>query len=443
MRQNNYVVIGDSLLDRDLWGVSDRTVPDGGGPVVDVRRTTNRPGGAALAATLLARDGCSVHLVTAIGADSEAGELATMLAAAGVQLVALPSTDATRQKVRLRTPHGTVARIDRGVSCSPSELSADLAPILEGAAAVLASDYGGGVLLNAGIRRSLAACGRRPVPLVWDPHPRGDAPVVGTTVATPNVSEAVAVTGGVQHEWQARALLKRWPVDAVTLTLGESGSFVAMANGPHWRVPAPHVAAVDVCGAGDRFAATVTRVLGQSGSLIHAVKAATAEAAEFVASGGATAVSGQASTAIDTRKDTQVTVAAGGCFDVLHIGHVQLLERARSLGDRLVVLLNSDDSVRRLKGVGRPVVPQADRARMLHALSCVDEVVIFDEDTPVSALRQLRPQFFVKGGDYEPSDLPEEAAMREWGGSVEIVPLVPGWSTTALLTESGAAVLRP
>jgi rfaE bifunctional protein nucleotidyltransferase chain/domain len=139
-------------------------------------------------------------------------------------------------------------------------------------------------------------------------------------------------------------------------------------------------------------------------------------------------------------------VATGGCFDVLHAGHIDLLHRARALGDRLVVLLNSDSSVRSLKGAGRPVVGERDRARVLSALDCVDEVVVFSESTPLRALERLRPDTWVKGGDYEVEDLPETPLVRSLGGEVVTVPLVPGHSTTELITRirgggrDGAAV---
>jgi rfaE bifunctional protein nucleotidyltransferase chain/domain len=126
-------------------------------------------------------------------------------------------------------------------------------------------------------------------------------------------------------------------------------------------------------------------------------------------------------------------VATGGCFDLLHPGHVSTLERARRLGDRLVVLLNSDASVRRLKGPGRPVQDEQDRAAVLRSLACVDDVVVFDEDTPAEALRRLRPDVFVKGGDYSSAELPEAAVLAEWGGTVLTVPFVDGRSTTGLL----------
>ncbi len=128
-------------------------------------------------------------------------------------------------------------------------------------------------------------------------------------------------------------------------------------------------------------------------------------------------------------------VAAGGCFDLLHTGHLGMLEQARRLGDCLVVLLNSDASVRRLKGAGRPIVGEADRAALLRALACVDDVVLFDEDTPCAALERLRPDVFAKGGDYGAEALPEQTAMSSWGGQCVLLPYREGRSTTNLMQE--------
>ncbi|NUO90141.1 MAG: D-glycero-beta-D-manno-heptose 1-phosphate adenylyltransferase, partial [Dermatophilaceae bacterium] len=135
-------------------------------------------------------------------------------------------------------------------------------------------------------------------------------------------------------------------------------------------------------------------------------------------------------------------VATGGCFDLLHAGHVATLRAARALGDRLVVCLNSDASVRRLKGDGRPIVPQGDRARLLLALECVDEVVVFDEDTPVDVLRRVRPDIWTKGGDYAGAEVPELAVLEEWGGQAVVLPYVEGRSTTALVEAAATFGIR-
>ena len=221
----------------------------------------------------------------------------------------------------------------------------------------------------------------------------------------------------------------------------------------------------DTCGAGDSFAAAAAAALADGALPAEAVAQAVAAASRFVAAGGAAAFARRRSTSpasragptgpgreISTRRLDSVraaggvVVATGGCFDLLHSGHVATLEAARALGDFLVVCLNSDDSVRRLKGPQRPLQRVEDRARVLSALRAVDAVVVFDEDTPVEALRRLRPHVWVKGGDYSGIPLPEASILSEWGGEVITVPYVAGKSTTELVSlavEIGARVTRP
>jgi rfaE bifunctional protein nucleotidyltransferase chain/domain len=200
----------------------------------------------------------------------------------------------------------------------------------------------------------------------------------------------------------------------------------------------------DTCGAGDAFAAACTAALAHGAVVGEAVQSAVASAADFVRCGAAGALWTDR-VDVDTvdRPDRvngrrPVLVAAGGCFDVLHPGHVATLQHARSLGDRLVVLINSDESVRRLKGPGRPVQRAEDRAAVLSSLGCVDEVVVFDDDTPVEALAAIRPDIFVKGGDYTGMALAESPVMATWGGVVVTVPFVPGRSTTSILRRLGS-----
>ncbi|GAA1156977.1 hypothetical protein GCM10009606_38700 [Nocardioides aquiterrae] len=199
----------------------------------------------------------------------------------------------------------------------------------------------------------------------------------------------------------------------------------------------------DPCGAGDRLASAAALATAGGALPSEAVQAGVVAASEFLARGGA---AGYAAPDRDTgrgldrvdrvRSAGGTVVATGGCFDLLHAGHVATLRAARALGDCLVVCLNSDASVRRLKGDTRPLVPQADRARVLEALEPVDAVVVFDEDTPLAAIRGLRPDVWAKGGDYAGSDLPEAALLDEWGGQAVVLPYLDGRSTTALLTTA-------
>ena len=326
---------------------------------------------------------------------------------------------------------------------------------------MLVSDYGRGVARHVEAARLLEARAQS-VPLVWDPHPRGGPPIHGAWLATPNAREAAVAADLAEHgsgladlrvmSIAARRLIDLWSVRGVAITLGERGAVLSAGSGAPLVVPV-RATTGDPCGAGDRFATSAVRALMQGALLSEAVELAVAESARFVAAGGAgsigsPATTGSASPAEDratgedaahvverVRRSGGTIVATGGCFDLLHAGHVQLLAQARSLGDCLVVCLNSDASVRRLKGPDRPVVPSADRARVLAALAAVDAVVVFDEDTPERLLEQLRPDLFVKGGDYGGVTMSEQAALDAWAGQVVVVPYAPGRSTTRLLEE--------
>ncbi|MEW2155874.1 PfkB family carbohydrate kinase [Streptomyces sp. NPDC007189] len=248
----------------------------------------------------------------------------------------------------------------------------------------------------------------------------------------------------------ARTLVRAWRARAVAVTLGERGALLSHGETP-LLVPTPAAVAGDPCGAGDRFAATAAGLLADGALTEAAVQAAVHAATRYVAEGGARAVAtveqpdppeaapgdgdttGDAvRTAARLRSAGGTVVAAGGCFDLLHAGHVALLQAARRAGDCLIVCVNSDDSVRRRKGAGRPLVPVADRVRVLRALECVDAVAVFDEDTPERILSELRPHIWAKGGDYARTELPEQPLVESWGGQVLLLPYLDGRSTTGL-----------
>jgi rfaE bifunctional protein nucleotidyltransferase chain/domain len=314
------------------------------------------------------------------------------------------------------------------------------------AEAVLVSDYGRGLSGHAELRAALEALPRR-TPVVWDPHPRGAAPIHGARLVTPHEVEAAAgATGLAALADRAAALVAEWGCEAVAVTLGARGALVSRGESSPSVVPAPRVDARDTCGAGDRFAVSATLALASGALTLDAVGQGVAAAAAFVAAGAAAAFdrtaaepTGATTPASGLELVEQVrarggtVVATGGCFDLLHAGHVATLEAARALGDCLVVCLNSDDSVRRLKGPSRPLIPAADRARVLEALAPVDAVVVFDEDTPTEAIRRVRPDVWAKGGDYAGAELPEAALLREWGGQSVVLPYLSGRSTTRIV----------
>lgn len=462
------LVVGDALLDRDLTGSADRLAPDAPVPVVADCAERLRPGGAALAAYLAARDGRDVTLVTGLG-DDPAGRALRRLLDPHVRVIALPLTGALPEKTRVLAHGQPVLRLDRG-SGRARGATDEARRALRSARAVLVADYGRGA---ADALRDTLAEGP---PAVWDPHPRGRPPVPGTRLVTPAAREArrfaAATTGretpperdprarpgagdlraAAEH---AAALVRRWRAGAVAVTLGGRGALLSYGDCP-LLVPAPEEHHGDSCGAGDRFAATAAGLLADGALVDEAVGGAVAAATAFVAAGGAGALTrtgpadGPAAPPGTAGHDPHglvarvraaggTVVAAGGCFDLLHAGHVGLLQAARRIGDCLVVCVNSDASVRRRKGGGRPVTPLADRVRVLRALECVDAVAVFDEDTPERLLGELRPDVWVKGGDYARGDLPEAALLKRWGGQTVLLPYLDGRSTTRLAARAAAA----
>ena len=458
------VVVGDALLDVDLVGSASRLTPDAPVPVVEDVETLERPGGAALAAVIAAAStGREVVLVAPMADDEGAARLRALLDGR-VRLIAIPAEGGTAVKRRVRVGDHSVVRIDSGEPVARlGALPTTAAAAIRNAAAVLVADYGRGTTAAADVR---AALGEARGPVVWDPHPRGADPVPSTRLVTPNGAEAarVAAAAGVDVAGdglaavgaRAEALIRTWGVGAVAVTLGARGALLSYGEGVPLVIPAVPVPGGDPCGAGDSFAGAAALALADGAVTGEAVAAAVAAASAFVARGGASAWdadarpepnvvadaavgpgdSGAASVIARVRAAGGTVVATGGCFDLLHPGHIATLRAARGLGDCLVVCINSDDSVRRLKGRSRPLVTATDRARVLEALEFVDAVVVFDEDTPAQVLDRLRPDVWAKGGDYAGADLPEAAVLRTWGGQAVVLPYLDGHSTTALVARS-------
>ncbi|MFI9485408.1 PfkB family carbohydrate kinase [Promicromonospora sp. NPDC052451] len=468
------VVVGDVLLDRDVDGTVTRLAPDAPVPVVDVAQVRQSPGGAGLAA-LLCAPRADVVLVAPLADDADGEELRRQLA--DVTLVPLGHEGPTRRKTRVRSSGQSLVRVDEGGPGTPAGVTPETAePVREALArcdAVLVADYGGGVTRDPLLRELLAETAGR-VPLVWDPHPRGGPPVPAAALVTPNAAEAERAAGNLPdppagqdgHVPAVADVLRRaWAARSVGVTAGERGAFVAArpdgdddgAPAVVRHLPARPVRGADPCGAGDRFAATAVDRLARGDTPADAVREAVAAASAWVASGGADGfrqARDAGPRAVVAEPDRPVTraelgarlratggvlVATSGCFDLLHAGHVSMLTAARRLGDHLVVLLNSDRSVRRLKGPERPVVPLADRRRVLEGLECVDHVVVLDDDEPSAAVADLRPDIWAKGGDYTRSGLPEAAVVHAYGGRVVTLPRLDGRSTTGLVSQVRAS----
>jgi rfaE bifunctional protein kinase chain/domain/rfaE bifunctional protein nucleotidyltransferase chain/domain len=466
------VVVGDVMLDRWWRGASGRLSREAPAPVVDLVDRTDAPGGAANTAMNLAALGARVRLVGAVG-DDEAGErLRSILAEAGVDvsgLVRRPGC-ATVTKTRIMADDQVLVRVDDGDIGVPTEegedrLAAATAEAVRDAAALVVCDYGATTLHGAVRKRLDAVVAEQPEILtIVDAHDLSPWASLSPDVVTPNEAEAALLLRrsrswpGVGPDRIASFVAARDDLLAlsgartVIVTLDRDGTVALPSDAEPFATLAHPAAEKFASGAGDTFTAALTAALASGASLPDATTIAQ-HAADVVVGRFGTAVCSTADlearvsvdgpVAVDAdvlaerldeaRRDGRRIVFTNGCFDVLHRGHTSYLRQAKALGDVLVVAINSDESVRRLKGPERPINAEADRAAVLASLECVDLVTVFETDTPIPLLERLTPDVYVKGGDYSPEMLAETPVVRAYGGDVRIVDYVPSHSTTSMV----------
>ena len=457
-------VVGDLMIDEYVSGAVERISPEAPVPVVRAQGSEHRLGGAANVARQIATLGARVSVAGICGEDAAAEQLLRLCAGAGIDtraVLRLPGRHTTR-KLRVVSHSQQLLRLDwEDVQPCTAEVSAQLLTQLAASDppdAIILSDYAKGVLTPetiAGIRGARGA-----VPLVVDPKHRDFARYRGATTVTPNLHELEVAAGcsldvadlaGIAAA--ARTLMASAGLESMVVTLGNHGMLVVPAAGAETAVPAMRHDVYDVTGAGDTAIAVLTLALAARAPLMQAAQLANAAAGVSVTQVGAVAVSAAsirdalaahpdgkllsrhelAARAATWRTEGKRIVVSNGCFDLLHAGHLALLSQAAKQGDVLVLAINSDASVRRLKGPERPLVPQAERAALLAALTFVDAVTIFEEDTPLQVLEAVRPHVLVKGGDYQPSEVVGRELVEAAGGRVVIVPLTPEKSTTSLV----------
>jgi D-beta-D-heptose 7-phosphate kinase/D-beta-D-heptose 1-phosphate adenosyltransferase len=472
------VCVGDLMLDRFVSGTVARISPEAPVPVLRVETTTAMPGGAGNVARNAAALGATVRLIGVAGDDAAGRDLADQLAAVGgidadiVVAASRPTTVKTRfiaasQQV-LRTDVETTAPLADPVR---RDVEARAIAALAAADALLLSDYAKGVLADGVAERLIAAARGANIPVIVDPKGRDFRRYAGASVITPNRSELAEATGltvttADDATAAARQLIRSTGIAAVVATLGRDGLVVVEASGAPIALSARARDVFDVTGAGDTVAAAIAVMLARGLPLGEAAAVANAAAGIVVGKVG-TAVATLAEVAAALRHGDVASAegkirspaAAGelaaawrrqglcvgftnGCFDLIHPGHLSLLRQARAACDRLIVGLNSDASVRRLKGPGRPVQGETARALVLAALADVDVVVIFSEDTPASLIERVRPHVLVKGQDYREDEVVGADFVRANGGRVVLARLEPGYSTSATvarLTGDGAA----
>jgi D-beta-D-heptose 7-phosphate kinase / D-beta-D-heptose 1-phosphate adenosyltransferase len=468
------VVLGDVMLDRFVYGKVDRISPEAPIPVMHIERSVDMPGGAGNVARNIAALGGKATLIGAVGSDSSARDLRN-------QLEKVPSIEArliidlsrpTTLKTRYVAERQQVLRVDAESRAAlgteyVQRVLTEFRKALSTADIVVLSDYDKGVLSNEVTREVLSAARQAGTPVLVDPKGQGFAKYAGATLLTPNLHELQVATGmecasDEQTVLAARRILDQGLCECLVVTRGKDGMTIVQKNGDvrHLRTLAREV--YDVSGAGDTVVATLALGLAAGGALFDAASLANTAAGISVSKPGTAVVTtgellasiNQSSGRADSGKifalsrgvelvrswrDEGLKVAfTNGCFDLLHPGHIALLEQARRTADRLVVGLNDDLSVRRLKGEGRPVQGEVARATVLASLKPVDAVVIFSEDTPLDLITAIEPDVLVKGADYALQDVVGADVVTARGGTVVLAELVEGHSTTRMVDRMAA-----
>jgi len=450
------MVAGDVMLDRYWFGATQRISPEAPVPVVHVRDTEERPGGAGNVAVNLASLGVHASVLGITGDDAVAETLAAAMQKRGVacKFTRLKNA-ATITKLRVLSRHQQLIRLDFEESFGSFE-GAPLLPSFKNevkdAQVVILSDYGKGSLSQ--VQELIAAARAAGKPVLVDPKGRDFGKYKGATLITPNLAELEAVVGECPDEAsivrKGEKLRDELGLKALLVTRSEHGMTLLETGKQPLHLPTQALEVSDVTGAGDTVIAVLAAGLGAGLDYAHAAALSNLAAGIVVGKLGAASVtSTELRLAAHSRSgsgvmsETTVTdavsharsqgeriVMTNGVFDILHVGHVSYLEEARKLGDRLVVAVNDDASVKRLKGPSRPVNNVDDRMKLLSALSCVDWVVPFSEDTPERLICKLLPDVLVKGGDYNAEDVAGYKCVTQNGGEVKIIPLVDGVSTT-------------
>jgi D-beta-D-heptose 7-phosphate kinase/D-beta-D-heptose 1-phosphate adenosyltransferase len=463
------LVVGDAILDVWMSGRAGRLCREAPVPVISLDHQQEVPGGAANAALNAAGLGAGVSLLSVVGSDQAGATLRERLRAAGVdtsQLVVQPSRG-TLVKRRVMADGQLLVRVDEGdeepLGARAARRLADrLAESFAGHDAVLVSDYAAGTVgpgLISALGRLQSAAPRVVVIDAKDPAAyRG----VGATAVKPNYQEATRLLGldhldGTsrrveQLERDGQRILSVLGTRMAAVTLDTDGAVLFETGAPPYRTYAHPVPASRATGAGDTFASVLALALAAGCQVPAAGELASAAATVAVGQAGTAVCGGSAlrmRVAGDRRRVTDLEglrsaverhrqegrriVFTNGCFDLLHRGHVAYLNQAKALGDVLIVAVNADASVCRLKGPGRPLNTLSDRMAVLAALSCIDHLVAFEDDSPAELLRVVRPDVLVKGGDYQRDGVPEGPLVEALGGRVEILPYLPNQSTTAMI----------
>lgn len=469
-RTPRILIVGDMIVDRYQYGSTTRISPEAPIVVLAAERDEQKLGGCGNVAANLAALGAETRVVSVIGNDYGGGVIRRLLGEAGCSETGLvvDETRPTTRKTRLVSQNQQLLRIDEEVIGAPSEAIEDqLLARIEAESAdvdiIVISDYGKGVLTERVLDR---LCRKKGGPRVLvDPKGRDYARYRGASLLTPNRAEAETATGLKLNTAEdireaAKRLAEQSDLDSVIITLGAQGMYCRVADGSHeWSIPARARAVYDVTGAGDTVIAVLAFSLAVGADLEQAMRLATVGAGLTVQRFGVAAItrqdmedalleSSRLSDKVVGRKELMERLAhersegrrivfTNGCFDVLHVGHLGYLQEARSYGDVLVLGVNSDASVKRLKGEGRPVNKHEDRMALLSGLECVSLVTGFEDDTPLELIKTVSPDVLVKGEDWADKGVVGREWVEEHGGHVVLANMHDGYSSTSTLQRMG------
>lgn len=462
------LVIGDLMLDEYLWGKTDRISPEAPVQVVDIVREELRLGGAGNVVNNLVTLGAQVSVCSVVGDDENGWTLLKDFSRRNVAIEAIfrDSGRRTSRKTRVVAANQQIVRIDREsrIPLSPemeSTVCQWITANVPSFQVVLLSDYLKGVLTPRVIATVVAVAKEHGIPVLADPKGIDYSRYTGTTILTPNRKEAEAASGiTINDELSLTAaannIMNSTGLEYLLITRSEEGMSLFSLTAPVVHIPTVAREVFDVSGAGDTVLAVLAAALASGMEMPEAAALANVAAGIAVSKLGTSTVSpdeiiaciAQSHSDSDGKIKSQETlvrilsdkkasgkkiVFTNGCFDLLHAGHVKYLQKARKLGDLLILGLNSDASVRRLKGEKRPLISEDERAHILAALDCIDYVVMFDEDTPLNLITALKPHILAKGGDYTADAVVGKDVVEAYGGSVELVSFVDGKSTTNII----------
>ncbi|WP_275722955.1 bifunctional D-glycero-beta-D-manno-heptose-7-phosphate kinase/D-glycero-beta-D-manno-heptose 1-phosphate adenylyltransferase HldE [Vibrio furnissii] len=455
------LIIGDVMLDRYWYGPTGRISPEAPVPVVKVEQNEERPGGAANVAMNIASLGGQAHIIGLTGMDEPAQVLSDKLTSLNVKcdFVALPDYP-TITKLRVLSRGQQLIRLDfedKFENTDPQLILSRMAQALPQVKAVILSDYAKGALEH--VQQFIQTARAAGVPVFIDPKGADFERYRGATLLTPNMSEFEQVVGKVKTNEElvakGEALIEQFDLEALLVTRSENGMTLLRRGMDPFHLPTQAKEVYDVTGAGDTVISVLAASVSAGKALDEACALANAAAGVVVGKLGTSTVSTiELAEAIHGSKDTdfgvideaslieavkkaqargEKVVMTNGCFDILHAGHVSYLNHAAELGDRLIVAVNTDESVKRLKGPGRPVNPTERRMAVLAGLGAVDWVVPFAEDTPQRLIAEVLPDLLVKGGDYKPEEIAGGKEVIAAGGKVQVLNFEDGCSTTEII----------